>query len=132
MLTEQQREQIEKRLLREREQVLESIETFDAQEQDLEDRAGELSLYRFHMADIGTEAMEKEKEFLFASRDGRRLYEIDEALRRLYKDPETFGTCERCGRTIEFERLEVVPEARLCIAHQKEMEGEAETAGAAS
>ncbi|CAN5786017.1 hypothetical protein BH23GEM3_BH23GEM3_09100 [soil metagenome] len=132
MLTEQQREQIEKYLLREREQVLESIETFNAQEQDLQERSGELSLYRFHMADIGTDAMEKEKDFLFASRDGRRLYEVDEALRRLYQDPETFGTCEQCGRTIEFERLEVVPAARLCIADQKEAEGEAEAAGAAN
>jgi DnaK suppressor protein len=132
MLTQDQRDQIEKLLLREREQVLGSIEQFDKQEGDLREQAGELSVHRFHMADIGTETMEREKEFLFASRDGRRLWEIDEALRRLYRDPETFGTCESCGRPIPFERLEVIPEARLCTDCQtaSESSGAGETASA--
>jgi DnaK suppressor protein len=131
MLTQDQRDQIEKLLLRERDQVVDSIRQFDASENDLREHAGEISVYRFHMADIGTETMEREKEFLFASRDGRRLWEIDEALRRLYREPETFGACERCGRPIRFERLEVIPEARLCSSCQETMEGEqAGTAGA--
>jgi DnaK suppressor protein len=131
MLTEDQRNQIEKLLLRERDQVVASIRQFDATENDLREQAGELSLYRFHMADIGTETMEREKEFLFASRDGRRLWEVDEALRRLYREPERFGVCERCEQPIGFERLEVIPEARLCAQCQQTLETEgAETAGA--
>jgi DnaK suppressor protein len=132
MLTKEQRDTIEKRLLREREAVLELLAEFEEGTDDLREQSGELSLYRFHMADVGTEMMEKEKEFLLASRDGRRLYEIDEALRRLYKEPETFGLCERCGEAIEFERLELVPEARLCARCQNEVEsGPAEAAGPA-
>jgi RNA polymerase-binding transcription factor DksA len=42
------------------------------------------------------------------------LYALDDALRRLYKTPEAFGICERCGKDIEEARLEVVPEAQLC------------------
>ena len=37
------------------------------------------------MADQGTDAMEREKAFLFASQEGRFLWHIDEALRRLYR-----------------------------------------------
>jgi DnaK suppressor protein len=117
MLTREDLERVEKRLRAEREDALEAIRHFDdARGQTLQDEAGELSIYRFHMADIATEAMEREKQFLLASKEGERLYEIDEALRRLYKDPETFGTCARCGAEIGMDRLMVVPSARLCAA----------------
>jgi DnaK suppressor protein len=124
MLTTDQRTSIEQLLLREREESLSALQSFDREDQSFRDRSGEISLHRFHMADLGTETMEREKEFLFASREGRRLWEIDEALRRLYRNPETFGTCERCRSSIGFDRLEVVPEARFCAACQQAMEDE--------
>lgn len=127
MLTQDQRDTIEKLLLRERGEALEMLEQFDENTQDMHSRAGEMSLYRFHPADLGTEMEEKEKEFLFASREGQRLYAVDAALRRLYRDPETFGTCARCGNAIEFERLEVVPATEHCAACQKALEGDAGT-----
>ena len=127
MLSQEERDRIEGLLLRERESVLAALERFAEQDQDMHERAGEMSLYRFHMADIGTEAMEKEKDFLLASNEGRRLYEIDEALRRLYGDPERFGSCERCGRPIGVERLEVVPETRYCIQCKDALEEAAAT-----
>ena len=123
MLTEQERKTIEGLLLQERERALEAIGDFEElREETLEEDAGELSSYRFHMADIGTEAMEREKQFLLASKEGERLYRIDEALRRLYGEPEAFGRCERCGRDIGFNRLSVVPEATLCSDCQRELE----------
>jgi DnaK suppressor protein len=123
MLTQRQRETLERLLLREREQALALLGSFNEDRaQSLEERAGELSTYRFHPADVGTEAMEQEKEFLLASREGRRLIELDEALRKLYKDPDQFGRCERCGEWIEFERLEIVPEARHCMRCQTALE----------
>jgi len=76
---------------------------------------GDLSAYSFHMADQGTDAMEREKAFLFASKEGRFLYHIDEALRRLYRTPKAFGRCEECGEDIGFERLDALPHTRLCI-----------------
>lgn len=115
MLTEEERGQVETRLLEERERTLEALAEFDeTRDQSFLDESGEMSLYRFHMADIGTEAMEREKQFLFASRDGERLYAIDEALRRLYREPESFGACENCGRAIGLERLLVLPSTPLC------------------
>jgi RNA polymerase-binding transcription factor len=76
---------------------------------------GDLSSYSFHMADQGTDAMEREKAFLFASQEGRFLWHIDEALRRLYRSPETFGRCHQCGNEIAFDRLDALPHARYCI-----------------
>jgi DnaK suppressor protein len=122
MLNEEQRRTVEQRLLRDREQALEAIGHHDAQTQELRERAGEMSLYRFHPADIGTEAHEQEKDFLLASVEGRRLYAIDEALRRLYQSPEEFGRCTTCGQDIEMERMEVVPETTLCAADARRAE----------
>jgi len=117
MLQDHERTRIEHRLLREREEVLDSIEHFDERVADLRDRAGEMSLYRFHPADVGSESQEQEQDFLLASVEGRRLYVIDEALSRMYKDPQGFGHCEVCGRQIEMERLDVIPETTLCAEH---------------
>jgi RNA polymerase-binding transcription factor DksA len=127
MLTDEQRRTLEQRLLREREEVLEAIGAHDAQTQELRDRAGEMSAYRLHPADIGSEAHEQEKDFLLASVEGRRLYEIDEALGRLYRTPEEFGRCSVCGRDIEWERLDVIPETGVCAAHARAAERESGT-----
>jgi DnaK suppressor protein len=115
----------EKRLLDERRRVLKELgqysETFNATPQSAD---GDLSSYSFHMADQGTDAMEREKAFLFASQEGRFLWHIDEALRRLYRAPEQFGKCHSCGEEIDFDRLDALPHARLCIAcKQKEENG---------
>ena len=115
----------EKRLLEERARVIKELghhgETFGASAQEAD---GDLSTYSFHMADQGTDAMEREKAFLFASQEGRFLWHIDEALRRLYKSPETFGKCHNCGEEIAFERLDALPHARYCIAcKQREEDG---------
>lgn len=123
MPTQQERDRIERRLLDERERALETLAEFDAQFADsLRDRVGDLGAYRLHMADLGTESMEQEKQFSLASKGGDRLYALDAALRRLYDDPETFGRCERCGRQISLERLELVPEGVHCADCQRAVE----------
>lgn len=124
MLTTADRRAIETRLLQEREEALAALDKFDDEfDQSLLDESSEMSVYRFHMADIGTEAMEREKHFLLASKEGERLYGIDEALRRLYSDPENFGKCTRCGAEIGVERLLVVPAVEHCAACQRDLEG---------
>jgi len=115
----------EKRLLEERQRVLKELghydDVFGATPQSAD---GDLSSYSFHMADQGTDAMEREKAFLFASQEGRFLWHIDQALRRLYKSPETFGKCHNCGEDIAFERLDALPHARYCIrCKQREEDG---------
>jgi DnaK suppressor protein len=105
----------EKRLLEEREKLQKELARIekDVFSTTQRESSGDLSAYSFHMADLGTDAMEREKAFLFASSEGRLLYHVDEALRRLYRNE--YGKCESCGGPISKERLEVVPYARLCI-----------------
>ncbi len=115
----------EKRLLEERKRVLKELghhgETFGSTPQEA---GGGLSSYRFHMADQGTDAMEREKAFLFASQEGRFMWHVDEALRRLYRSPDTFGRCHSCSRNIAFERLDALPHARFCFdCKQREEDG---------
>lgn len=120
MLSDEQRKTIEQRLLREREQVLDALGDFDETAKDLRERIGELSLADNHPADYATDHQEHEKDFLFATMEGRRLYALDESLRLLYKQPDQFGLCQVCGRPIAFERLDVIPETRLCAQHARE------------
>lgn len=75
--------------------------------------AGDLSTHAYHMADQGTDAEEREKSFYFASKSGRFLYHIDEALRRIHDG--SYGKCVECGEDISHPRLEAVPHARFCI-----------------
>jgi RNA polymerase-binding transcription factor DksA len=65
--------------------------------------------------------MEREKQFLFASQEGRYLWHINYALNKLYNSPEKYGVCEATGKDIPFERLDALPHARFCIeAKEKE------------
>ncbi len=115
-LTKKEQAHFEQRLLEERAKIVKQLAQYDESFSDtLQGSDGDLSAYSFHMADQGTDAMEREKAFLFASKEGRLLYHIDEALRRLYKFPEKYGRCEECGDEIGSERLDALPHARLCI-----------------
>ena len=115
-------EKYEKLLLARRAELVEEMGLLKkaALEMTIKDSSGDLSSYSYHMADQGTDAMEREKAFLMASKSGRLLYHIDEALRRI-KDG-TFGKCQECGEEISTARLEAVPHARLCIACKEKEE----------
>ena len=105
----------ETRLLNERRKILKEMGHLEntVLKVNPRDSAGDLSGYSFHMADAGTDAMEREKAFLFASAEGRTLLEINEALRRVYRGE--YGVCESCGQPIARARLEAMPHARLCV-----------------
>ena len=109
-----QLEHLEQRLLHERERAVKALRQLDNDD----DEDGSLTTYPFHLADEGTDTMEQEQEFLLRSVEGRRMIDIDEALRTLYKEPERFGKCLSCGQDINFERLDFVPWTRLCLECQ--------------
>jgi len=109
-------------LLTERQRLLRELGHIEntVLKRSLRETSGELSGYSFHMADVGTDTMEREKAFHFASSEGRALLDVDDALRRLYGG--NYGSCESCGNPIGRERLEVVPHARLCVACKEKEE----------
>ena len=113
----------EKRLIEERARVMKELGHYDESfNSTLQGADGDPSSYSFHMADQGTDAMEREKQFLMASKEGRYLWHVNQALGRLYNNPEKFGTCESCGSAINFERLDALPHARLCISCKEKEE----------
>lgn len=125
MLTKTQLKHIEKRLMDERAKALRALGFFDERAKaDRESGDSDLSAYTDHMADQGTEAMEREKAALFATKEGRYLYRLEEALRRLYNDPKNFGNCHTCGNEVGYERLDALPHARYCIDCKRKEEEE--------
>jgi len=89
------------------------------------DQSGDLSSYSFHMADQGTDTMDREMAFTLASREGRYLHHLNEALERI--ENGTYGNCRTCGLEISIKRLEAVPHATQCIncktAEEKKQRG---------
>lgn len=112
---------LEKRLLAERERVLKALRQLDESVAP-QGADGDLTMYPLHLADEGTDTMEQEQSFLLMSKEGRTLIEIDEALRRLYKTPESFGRCSNCERDISFDRLEILPWTHTCVDCQRSAE----------
>jgi RNA polymerase-binding protein DksA len=72
------------------------------------------STYSLHMADQGTDAMEREKAFLFAQRERKFISYLNDALQRIKSG--NYGICVSCGNLIEKGRLEAVPHASKCVA----------------
>lgn len=113
----------EKRLQEERARAMKELGHYDESfNSTLQASDGDLSSYSFHMADQGTDAMEREKAFLMASKEGRFLWHLNQALQRLYQTPGKFGKCEQCGEDMSFERLDALPHARLCITCKEKEE----------
>jgi RNA polymerase-binding protein DksA len=109
------------KLLEERERLAADLEALEESTSTTpKDSSGDLSSYSSHMADQGSDSMEREKAFLFASVKRRRLEEIDLALERI--GAGTFGICESCGKPIPLKRLERMPGATLCVACKEQEE----------
>jgi DnaK suppressor protein len=111
-------------ILEKRKEILEELAILKESMMDVNtgEYASENSTYSTHM-EQGTDAMEREKTFLFASREGKFLNYLDDALRRLEKGTYGFcldcidepkGYCKTCP-LIPKERLEAVPHAQLCV-----------------
>jgi len=77
------------------------------------DYVGENSTFSMHMAEHGTDEMEREKAFMFIQRDGKHLFYLENALERIEK--KTYGLCVTCGKPIDRGRLEAVPITQHCI-----------------
>ncbi len=107
-------ERCRKLLLEKRKELFEELSAMNTKlGKTIKESTGDLSSYSYHMADQGTDAMEREMTFMLSSKSGRFLYHIDEALRRI--DRGDYGKCVTCGKQIGIDRLKAVPHARLCI-----------------
>ncbi len=60
-----------------------------------------------------SEAFEFEKRLALETRLAGQLDEVEHALQKLHAG--TYGLCDHCGKQISLERLEVLPQASLCL-----------------
>lgn len=101
-------------LQKERAQVLDELATLRAELLETPEMTGD---------EVDLNVYEREKTLGLVTAYERRLEEIDAALRAAALG--TYGTCERCGTTIDPERLKIFPETRLCVNCKTEVEREA-------
>lgn len=80
------------------------------------DHAEESMIYSMHMAEQGSEAMEKEKTYAQVQRISEYLKKLDDALDRI--KTKTYGICRICGCLIAKERLLAVPITTLSAAYK--------------
>lgn len=100
-------------ILEKRTSALEDIERMLLQLKDSREQAENDSAYSFHMADAGTDAMEREKLYLMVARQQKFIGYLDRALERI--KTRTYGICKVTGNAISKERLEAVPHTEISI-----------------
>lgn len=113
----EEREAIGRLLEKERAKLIRRLHRYGEQLGDTE-----LAGFSQHMAEDAAALTERETAALMASEEGRRLVEVNRALDRLARNPETFGVCRGCGTEVAYERLEALPYAELCIECKREEE----------
>ncbi|GAA0707825.1 TraR/DksA C4-type zinc finger protein [Paraclostridium ghonii] len=82
--------------------------------------SGELSSYDNHLADIGSEVYMQEMQNSLTNHEKFKLNEIDNALYKIKNG--SYGVCESCKKNIEEDRLDFIPETRLCLTCAKKEE----------
>lgn len=60
-----------------------------------------------------TEALELEKRLALEKRTMEQLADVEHALDKFKEG--TYGSCDNCGKPIDPERLEALPQASLCM-----------------
>jgi len=117
-------ERVKKKLIKEREKLLADVNHIRKEELDKSPRnaAGELSGYADHMADGGTDTIERQVSLGLMSNEEAILFKIDRALKKT--ENKTYGVCDLCKEKISQERLKAVPYATYCIKCRSQEESE--------
>lgn len=119
-------------ILEKRDEIIEQLQNL--KDQMLDPTTGEYinenSPYSLHMAEQGTDAMEREKTFLYAQRENKFLGYLEDALKRI--ESGTYGICVECidepqnlcetCPLIPKERLEAVPHSQHCLPIKQRQE----------
>jgi DnaK suppressor protein len=100
-------------IITKRDNASEDVDRMRAQLVDAREQAENDTAYSFHMADAGTDAMEREKLYLMIAREQKYIGYLDRALERI--ENKTYGICKVTGNKISQERLEAVPHTEISI-----------------
>jgi len=123
--TKKDLEHFRKVILDKQKEIREQLQNLQEQMKDptTGEYINENSPYSLHMAEQGTDAMEREKTFLYYQRENKFLSYLDDALKRI--DAGTYGLCLECidepkhlcptCPLIPKARLEAVPHSQQCV-----------------
>ncbi len=124
-------EEFKKVIFDKRNEIIEQLQILKDQMMDptTGQYVNENSPYSLHMAEQGTDAMEREKLYLWAQRENKFLGYLDDALQRI--DNGTYGICIECidepqhlcatCPLIPKERLMAVPHTQHCLQVKQKM-----------
>lgn len=124
-------EDFRKVILEKRNEIIEQLQALKEQMMDTTtgQYVNENSPYSLHMAEQGTDAMEREKLYLWAQRENKFLGYLDDALQRI--ENGTYGICIECidepqnlcptCPLIPKERLMAVPHTQHCLQVKQKM-----------
>ena len=122
---------LKKVILEKRNEIIEQLQALKDQMMDptTGQYVNESSPYSLHMAEQGTDAMEREKLYLWAQRENKFLGYLDDALQRI--DNGTYGICIECidepqnlcptCPLIPKDRLMAVPHTQHCLQVKQKM-----------
>lgn len=120
-------------ILVKRDEIIEQLQSLKDQMMDptTGQYVNESSPYSLHMAEQGTDAMEREKLYLWAQRENKFLTYLEEALQRI--ENGSYGICVECidepqnlcatCPLIPKERLKAVPHTQHCLQVKQKMQG---------
>ncbi len=94
-----------------REEILEDLEHLRADLRNMAEPSAD---------ETDVDAYEREKTWALVQRLERKLVSVEHALRMARAG--SYGSCENCGNRIDPARLEVLPEATLCLECQRQVE----------
>jgi RNA polymerase-binding protein DksA len=105
-------------ILKKRLEAIEEIDIMRRQIEEAKEHAEDDTAYSFHMADAGTDAMEREKLYLMIARQQKFVGYLERALQRV--ENKSYGICKITGQPIPKGRLEAVPHTEVSIEAKRE------------
>jgi RNA polymerase-binding protein DksA len=116
--TEEELEHFKDLLLQRRREAKDEIDQMREQVDEAREQSGDNTAYGVHMADAGTDAMEREKLHLMIARQQKYIGYLERALERI--ENKTYGICRVTGEPISKERLEAVPHTEISIEAKRQ------------
>jgi DnaK suppressor protein len=108
-----EQEALKEQLLKERERLSREIAELDADLSESLEDSSEESPYDQHIAETAGVTLDREIDLTLQENARATVGQIDRALAKL--ESGTYGSCDKCGKSISEGRLLVAPFATLCI-----------------
>ncbi len=116
--SDEELEHFKELLLQRRKEAKEEVDRMRKQVEQAKEQSKDNTAYGLHMADAGTDAMEREKLHLMIARQQKYIGYLERALERI--ENKTYGVCRVTGEPISKERLEAVPHTEISIEAKRQ------------